>query len=168
MGIFNIFKTKEEKYYNNFKKIVTKQDNNKITISNLKVRVMTVKRTIESFSDKMKSLETEFYLLVEKNDNIGVKNNLEQKEELKLKLTTLFKIQNEFKQDFIKGVSLKIKELNDNGIPKNTINYERILDLVNTEIPTNYEKCVIFSDRLSSSLFNSGRHITDEEIKQFK
>ncbi len=168
MKIFNIFKTKEETYYNKFKKIVTKQDNKEISISNLKVRVMTVQRTIDDFSDKMKSLETEFYLLVEKNDNIGVKNNLEQKEELKLKLTTLFKIQNEFKQDFIKGVTLKIKELNDNSIPTDTFNYERIKDLINTEIPSNYEKCVIFSDKISRTFWDSGRQINDEEIKNFK
>lgn len=168
MNIFNIFKNKEEQYYQKIKNINSKQVNKKITISNLKVRVMTLQRTIDNFSDKMKSLETEFTILVEKDDNVGLKYIFEQKEELKLKLTTLFKIQNEFKQDFIKGITLKIKELNDNGIPTDTFNYERIKDLINTEIPSNYEKCVIFSDKISRAFWDSGRHITDEEIKQFK
>ena len=167
MNIFNLFKTEEEIYYQTLKKIVVKQVEKKITISNLKVRVMTVQRTIETFNDKMKSLEIEFYELVDKNDNIGVKNNLEQKDDLKLKLTTLFKIENEFKQDFIEGVKLKIKELIDNGITTNTFNYESIQDIVNTEIPSNFERCVIFSDRLSRAYFKGGRYITQEEIKGF-
>lgn len=168
MNIFNMFKTKEEQFYQKIKNIASKQVNKKITISNLKVRVMTVQRTINSFSDKLKSLETEFTMLVEKDDNVGLKYNFEQKEELKLKLTVLFKIQNEFKQDFIKGVTIKIKELNDNGIPTDTFNYEIIKDIVNAEIPSNYDKCVIFSDKISRTFWNSGRHIIDEEIKQFK
>ena len=168
MNIFNIFKTKEEQYYQKIKNINSKQVNKKITISNLKVRVMTIQRTIDNFSDKLKSLETEFTMLIEKDDNVGLKYIFEQKEELKLKLTTLFKIHNEFKQDFIKGVTLKIKELNDNGISTDTFNYDRIKDLINTEIPSNYEKCVIFSDKISRAFWDSGRHITDEEIKQFK
>jgi hypothetical protein len=105
--------------------------------------------------------------LVEKNDNIGVKNNLEQKGDLKLKLTALFKIENEFKQDFIKGVTLKIKELIDCGITTDTFNYESIKNIVNTEIPSNFEKCVIFSDRLSREYYKGGRYVTQEEIKGF-
>ena len=81
MNIFNIFKTKEEQFYQKIKNIASKQVNKKITISNLKVRVMTVQRTINSFSDKLKSLETEFTMLVEKDDNVGLKYNFEQKEE---------------------------------------------------------------------------------------
>ena len=145
MNIFNLFKTEEEIYYQTLKKIVIEQVEKKITISNLKVRVMTVQRTIESFNNKMKSLETEFYELDDKNDNIGVKNNLEQKDDLKLKLTTLFKIENEFKQDFIDGVKLKIKELIDKGITTNTFNYESIQleDVMKTKLCLiNFEKSI--------------------------
>jgi hypothetical protein len=42
MNIFNLFKTEEEIYYQTLKKIVMKQVEKNITISNLKIRVMTL------------------------------------------------------------------------------------------------------------------------------
>lgn len=167
MNIFNIFKTKEDQYYLSIKKMVLKNSGKKITISNLKVRVMTVQDVVKNFTEKHKILETKLDESIVNNDFIGVKRYIKEEEDLKLKLTVLFKIQNDFKQDFIKGVNLKIKNLIDDGITKDTHNYEKIKELINTGIPSNYEKCVIFSDRISSSFWNSGRHITSEEIKQF-
>jgi hypothetical protein len=167
MNIFNIFKTREEQYYLFIKKKALKISGGKITISNLKVRVMTFQNVIEDFTEQYNVLQKKLDDSIINNDFIGVKRNLKEKEDLKLKLTTLFKIRNEFKQDFIKGVTLKIKDLVDNEITTNTYNYEKIKELINNEIPSNYEKCVIFSDRISSLFWDSGRTITDEEIKQF-
>jgi hypothetical protein len=62
MNIFNLFKTEKEIYYQTLKKNVIKQVEKKITISNLKVRVMTVQKTIESLTNEMKILETEFVI----------------------------------------------------------------------------------------------------------
>lgn len=167
MNIFNIFKTQEEQYYLFMKKKALKISGGKITISNLKVRVMTVQNVIEDFTEQYKVLEKKLDDSIINNDFIRVKRYLKEKEDLKLKLTTLFKIRNDFKQDFIKSVTLKIKDLVDNEITTNTFNYEKIKELINTEIPSNYEKCVIFSYRISSLFWNSGRLIVNEEIKQF-
>ena len=167
MNIFNIFKTPQEQYYLFIKKKALEISGKKITISNLKVRVMTVQNTIDDFTEKYKDLEKKIDDSIINNDFIGVKRYRKEQEDLKLKLTALFKIQNEFKQDFIRGVNLKVKDLVDNETNTNTYYNEKIKELINTEIPSNYEKCVIFSDRLSSSFWNSGRHVTNEEIKQF-
>jgi len=167
MNIFNIFKTPQEQFYLFIKKKALEACGKKITISNLKVRVMTFQNVIEDFTEQYNVLQKKLDDSIINNDFIGVKRNLKEKEDLKLKLTTLFKIRNEFKQDFIKGVTLKIKDLVDNEITTNTYNYEKIKELINNEIPSNYEKCVIFSDRISSLFWDSGRTITNEEIKQF-
>ncbi len=167
MNIFNIFKTPQEQYYLFFKKKALEISGKKITISNLKVRVMTVQSTIDNLTEKYKDLEKKMDDSIINNDITGVKRYKKEQEDLKLKLIVLFRILNDFKQDFIKGVSLKIKDLDNNELTTNTFNYEEIKELINTEIPSNYEKCVIFSDRISKSFWKSGRHITNEEIKQF-
>jgi hypothetical protein len=167
MNIFNIFKTPQEQFYLFIKKKALEASGKKITISNLKVRVMTVQNTIDDFTEKYKDLEKKLDDSIINNDFIGVKRYTKEEEDLKLKLTALFRIRDEFKQDFIRGVNLKIKDLVDNQITTNTYYNEEIKELINTEIPSNYEKCVIFSDRLSNSFWHSGKHITKEEIKQF-
>ena len=167
MNIFNIFKTQEEQYYLFLKKKALKISGKKITISSLKVRVMSVQNVIDNFTEQYNVLEKKLDESIINNDFVGVKRHTKDKEDLKLKLTVLFKIRDDFKQDFIKGVTLKIKDLVDNGITTNTYDYEKIEELRNTEIPSNYEKCVMFSDRISRSFWNSGKHITKEEIKQF-
>lgn len=167
MNIFNIFKTEEEQYYLHFKKMFSKSVKDKITISNLKVRVMSIQKTIKILIDEMKILESELEILIEKNDNKGFKNKSEIARVLKLKLTILFKLEDEFKQDFIKGVSLKIKELIDSGITSDTFNYEKIRDLIYKDIPSDYNKCVIFSDKISGVYWTGGKHITLEKIIGF-
>ena len=165
MNIFNIFKTPQEQFYLFIKKKALEASGKKITISNLKVRVMTVQNTIDNFTEQYKNLEKKLDESIINNDFIGIKRYTKEEEDLKLKLTALFKIQNDFKLDFIRGVTLKMKDLVENEINTNTYDNEKISELLNSEIPSNYEKCVIFSDRLSSSFWNSGRHITKEEIK---
>jgi len=166
MNIFNIFKTQEEIYYSKFKKLVVK-DNKEITISNLKVRVMSLQIVIEDLTKQNNELESTLNDLIKNRDDIGVKNILNKKEDLKLKLTILFKIQHECENDFIRGVRLKVKDLIENEPLTGYFNHNKIHELLSTPIPSNYKQCVIFSDRMSGLFGTSGRHVTSEKIKNF-
>lgn len=72
MNIFNIFKTQEEIYYSKFKKLGVK-DNKEITISNLKVRVMSLQIVIEDLTKQNTELESTLNDLIKNRDDIGVK-----------------------------------------------------------------------------------------------
>jgi len=85
MGLFDIFKKQEDIYYRDFKKMVYNLNKDeKITISMLRTRVMTIEYTIKSISE---SDDEKF-------------NDYELKDR-NLKVAVLQKLLNEFKQDFI-------------------------------------------------------------------
>jgi len=166
MNIFNIFKTQEEIYYSKFKKLVGKV-NKEITISNLKVRVMSLQIVIDDLTKQNNELESTLNDLIKNRDDVGVKNILNKKEDLKLKLTVLFKIQHECENDFIRGVTLKVKDLIENETLTAYFNHDKIHELLSTPIPSNYKQCIIFSDRMSRLFGTSGRGVTSEIIKNF-
>jgi hypothetical protein len=167
MNIFNIFKTQEEIYYKKFKKLIIKSRDKKITVSNLKVRVMTIEYTVEDLIKKRNELESTYHDLVKKLDTSRLKNILKEQEDLKLKLTVLFKIQHECENDFIRAVKLKFKDLVDDETLKCYSNYEKFQQLINTHTPSNYKQWVLLSDRVSSLFSTVGRYVTSEEIKNF-
>jgi hypothetical protein len=149
MNIFNIFKTKEEQYYLSIKNMATKGDGRKITISSLRVRIMTIQNVIKDLSEELNVLDIKLNESIVKNEDILVKKYLNEKDDLKLKITVSFKIQNDFKQDFIKGVSLKLN------------------NLIDTEIPSNYEECNTLVKGVERELWIKGRNIGTEKIENF-
>jgi hypothetical protein len=134
MGLFDIFKKQEDIYYRDFKKMVYNLNKDeKITISMLRTRVMTIEYTIKSISEGDDEKLNDYEL----NDR-------------NLKVAVLQKLLNEFKQDFIDFVHIKLKEIGENNIP------------------LTYDKCNQFCLKIESNHRDKGRHIALEEIKYFK
>ncbi len=168
MNIFNLFKSKEEIYYLTFRKAIKKNNSekkNKNTVSNLKVNVLSVQYTIDKFIERHKEVEKEIDNSIINGDTKGFKKQSEEREDLKLKLTVLFRLKIELEKEYTNGVSLKIKELIDNGIRTDIFNYEEIKGLVSTQVPLDFKECEIFFGRLERAFSKSGRRIWDEEIK---
>lgn len=149
MGIFDFLKSQEEQYYLKFKKMFTKVDRRKITISVLRVRVMTIQNVIDDLTENLNGLQEEIQKSINLNDIKLQKKNSEKRDDLKLKLTVLYRIQSELKNDFVKGVTIKLIEMGYN------------------EIPLNYEGCNRLSNQVSKEHWNLGRHILDEKIEGF-
>ncbi len=150
MGIFDFLKPQEEQYYLKFKKMFTSKDRNKITISVLRVRVMTIQNVIDNLTENYHELQEEIQKSIIVNDIKLFKKNSEKRDDLKLKLTVLFRIQPELKNDFIRGATIKLKEMGYN------------------EIPLNYEGCNRLSNQVSNEHWNLGRYISDEKIDGYK
>ena len=134
MALFDIFKKQDEIYYRDFKKIICNPNKNeKITISILRTRVMAVEGAIKSIS-------------LEGNEKLN-DNKFNDRD---LKVAVLQKLLNEFKQDFIDVVHIKLKELGEN------------------DIPLNYVKCNLFCMKIERKYWTQGRQIALEDIKHFK
>lgn len=98
MSLFDIFRKKENIYYRDFKKKIDKVlKEEKVTITSLRIRVMTIEKSLNSMNKESE---------VEIIDKI-------------LKISVIEKLLNEAKKDFIEGVSIKLKEIGEYSIPSN-------------------------------------------------
>lgn len=101
MSLFDFFRKKEDVYYRNAKEQLDRNVlKEKITISNLRVRILTIEYTIKRIK------ESEL-------DNLKNK----QQEDNEIKILALQKLLIEAKEAFIEGVNLKYKEIGENQIP---------------------------------------------------
>lgn len=148
MGIFDFLKPQEEQYYLKFKKMITHKDRNRVTVSVLRTRIMTIQIVIENLTKNYNELQEEIQKVI-LNDIKLFKKYSDKSDDLKLKLTVLFRIQMESQKDFIRGATIKLKELG------------------HSEIPINYEECKRFFDKISKENWNMGKHISDEKIENF-
>ena len=144
MGIFDFFKPSddelEKSFYEKFKTDLSKTFEKEITVSVLRTRVLTIQETIKRFNKG--------YGITEHVTG-GVFCEKKPYKEYKMKINVLSKIELELKEDFIRGVKIQ---------------YE---DLDQTEIPSDYDKCVLFTMRLESKYWKMGRYIAMEKIKKF-
>jgi seryl-tRNA synthetase len=150
MGIFDFLKPQEEQYYLKFKKMITHEDRNRVTVLVLSTRLTTIQIVIENQTRNYNELQKEIQKVIF-NDTKLYKKYSEKSHDLKLKLTVLFRIQMELQKDFIRGATIKLKEVG------------------HSEIPINYEECKRFFDKISRDLWNKGgRKISLEKLENFK
>lgn len=139
MGIFDIFKTPEEQYYKKFKKIIKKVNGKKISVESLRIRVMTINNVIDT---RKKEYRKSIKEMEEGTAIIDL-----EKDDAKIKTMVLLRILNEAEQDFIKGVKMKYKGLDDR------------------EIPSSFQACNFYAMSVEMKMQNRG--ISSEEIKNF-
>jgi hypothetical protein len=108
MSLFDFFRKQEVIYYRNAKKKLNQiYAKEKITISSLRERILTIEHTIERIN------KSELHNL-----------NNEHKEDNEIKILAFQKLLKEAKVDFIEGVTLKYNEIGENQIPTS---YEKCL-----------------------------------------
>lgn len=170
MSLFNLFHIPKEDDYNNYiKKLIISQTENETTITNLRVRVKSVQYFFKNLVLDMKKLDSELGDFIIQKNNWGVRKILKKKNDLKLKGLEILKLQNGFEEDFILGVSLKMKELVTEEISGNTFLSENPYSLIYTKVPPKYGECLIFIRELSNEYYlYNGRWIELEEIKLWK
>jgi PHD/YefM family antitoxin component YafN of YafNO toxin-antitoxin module len=150
MGIFDFLKPQEEQYYLKFKKMITHEDRNRVTVLVLSTRLMTIQIVIENQTRNYNELQEEKQKVI-LNDTKLYKKYSDKSDDLKLKLTVLFRIQMELQKDFIRGATIKLKEVG------------------HSDIPVNYPECKLFYDKISTDLWNKGeRKISLEKLENFK
>lgn len=179
MSIFNFFKSAEEKYYLVIKKNLIKSDGENITIGILRLRVFTLIEVIKNITDSYNVNETKLTDIRQQNLSILIDYKLpkesinsqklmeDKQEEIKLTLTVLFKIKHRCENDFYNAVVSKVSELRQDRTWTEYYNYEEINKFISGNIPREFDKCIIFSNKLSE-LFWTYRHINDEIITDVK
>lgn len=151
MGIFDFLKPQEEQYYLKFKRMITREDRNRVTVLVLSTRLISIGFVIDNLTKNHNEIQEEIQRVIMINDNKSFKKLSDKRNDLKLKLTVLFRIQFDLQKDFIRGATIKLKE----------VGY--------FDIPVNYPECKLFYDKISSDLWNSGgRKISLEKLENFK
>ena len=137
MGIFDVFKKREEIYYRDFKKaIMESSEDKKISIMSLQIRVMTISRMIEIQTNETKTFT-----------ETSTKNNSYRIDDSNLRIKVMLKLLNEAEQDFIQGVRIKLR------------------DEVDEKTLINYERCKNISNRIGREYWNKHRYIESEEVQ---
>lgn len=168
MGLFDFLRSPEERFYKKFKKLYDLKKGEKLTISSLQVRVETCKLNIKDLEQLNAKLQEEKQKLITDSlitdskpfNNIRFNNASDEESLLKIKIVVLYKIHRELKEDAIRGIRLKLTELDDEEILKKLEE-----NLKKTDIDIKYNH---FVTSVRHASMRSHRLIGMEEIKNFK
>ena len=142
MRFFDIFRSQEKVYYRHFKKLVNDlKKGEKVTISSLRTTVMSLEMVIKNIKDSAEVIL-----------------NQDELEDVNLKIKVLEILLIEAKQNFIRGVVIKLKEIGESE-------FKCVEEI---EIHLLYNKCALYSRGVEDKYWRQGRHIAEEEIKNYK